>query len=148
MAGLIPFNRKRSNLRSVGFNDFYDLVDDFFSEDWPLRRSLAKDTFKLDVKDDDKNYYVSAEVPGVEKDDINLSIDDGRLNISIERDEQTEDKEKNYLHKERRYCSMQRNIFLADADDKDIKAKLENGLLNITIPKVAGKKKSRNIEID
>ena len=51
MAGLIPFNRKNNDLINSGFDDFRNMLDDFFADNWPIRRSLAADTFKIDVQD-------------------------------------------------------------------------------------------------
>lgn len=102
----------------------------------------------MDVTEDDKNYYIAAELPGVSKEEINLSMNDGRLLISVKRDERIEDEKKNYIHRERRCCSMSRNIYLADADQANVKAKLENGVLNITVPKQDRPDKSVKIKID
>lgn len=50
MAGLVPFNRNKLSVRPTGgFEDFYNMLDDFFSDRWFPRRSLAADTFKVDV---------------------------------------------------------------------------------------------------
>lgn len=131
------------------FDDFQNMLDDFFAEDWSRPRSLMKDTFKIDVKEDEKEYMVEAELPGITKEDVNLSIEDGRLCISVNKEEVKEDKdEKNYIHRERRYTSMQRNVFLAEAADEGIKAKLEDGVLIITVPKKVHKDKSKAIEIE
>lgn len=149
MAGLVPFNRRRKDLMSTGFDDFQNMLDDFFAEGWPNRRSLVADTFKIDVKEDEKEYLVEAELPGIEKKDVNLSIEDGRLCISVNKEEVKEEKEgKNYIHRERRYSSMQRNVFLAEADDEGIKAKLNNGVLMITVPKRVEQDTSKAIEIE
>ncbi|MCW8487243.1 Hsp20 family protein, partial [Streptococcus macedonicus] len=103
MAGLVPFNRKNKELSTnTGSGDFYNLLDDFFSNDWPFRRTLSYDTFKVDVEDNGKEYLIEAEMPGVDKKDINLQLNDGKLTISITRDETNEIQEKNYIHKERR----------------------------------------------
>lgn len=131
---LVPFNR-RADLMNIGFGDIYNMLDDFFAEGVPFRRNLAADTFKVDLSEDDKNYFIEAELPGVEKDEISVSIEEGRLQISVTRGENTEKKDKNYIHRERRYSSMQRSIYLADADNENIKARLDNGVLNITVPK-------------
>lgn len=149
MAGLVPFNRRRKDLMSTGFDDFQNMLDDFFAEDWSLPRSLSKDTFKIDVKEDDKEYMVEAELPGMTKEDVNLSIEDGRLCISVNKEEVKENKdEKSYIHRERRYTSMQRNVFLAEAANEDIKAKLKDGVLMITVPKKVHEDKSKAIEIE
>jgi len=148
MAGLVPFNRKNTDLFNTGFKDFYNMLDDFFADSWPIRRSLAGDTFKIDVRENEKEYIVEAELPGVKKDEINVAINEGRLTISVKREEKLEDEGKNYIHKERHYASMTRNIFLADASDEGIKAKLEEGVLNITVPKKEKPDNSVKIEIE
>jgi HSP20 family protein len=106
------------------------------SDGWAPRRSLQRDTFKIDVQDNEKEYVIDAELPGVDKDEIKVELNEGRLTISIDREENIDEENKNYIHKERRYCSMCRGIYLADADQKGVKAKLDNGILRITVPKV------------
>ncbi|MEW6622127.1 MAG: Hsp20/alpha crystallin family protein [Bacillota bacterium] len=146
MAGLVPFNRNKLSIRPGGIEDFYNMLDDFFSDTWSPRRSLAADTFKVDVQEHDKEYCIEAELPGVKKEEINLELNEGKLTISVNRKEEVEENKKNYIHRERRLSSMQRAIYLADADSKGVKAKLENGVLNITIPKV--KKADNTLKID
>ncbi len=128
MFKLTPFNttpRKRSDLM-----DFSDMIDDFFASPF---RSLRHDTFKIDVEEKEDAYHVKADLPGVRRDDIKVSYDDQVLNIEVKRDEseEDEDKEKNYIHRERRICSMRRAIHLPDIDPDKLKAKLEDGVLNI-----------------
>lgn len=148
MAGLVPFNKKKSEISNVGFDDFYNMIDDFFTAGWPFRRNLAGDTFKVDIQDDEKNYFVTAELPGVKKEEISIAMDEGKLHISVAREENTDEESKNYVHRERRYSSMQRSIFLADADEGSIKAKLDNGILNITVPKLEKQDHSVKIEVE
>lgn len=148
MAGLIPFNRRKNDLLRSEFGDFSSMLDDFFSESFPFRRSLETDTFKVDVEENEKEYIVHAELPGVKKEEISLSLDDGRLRIAVSRNEEKEEKNKNYLHRERRICSMERNIFLQEAGEENIKAKLEHGVLKIEIPKIPHVDTSKRIEIE
>tara|TARA_Y100001933_G_C18904385_1_gene523893 strand:+ start:82 stop:528 length:447 start_codon:yes stop_codon:yes gene_type:complete len=148
MSGLVPFNRKRNDLMSAGFGDFQNMLDDFFSDAWPMRRSLASDTFKIDVQDMGDHYLVEAEMPGMNKDDIKISADDGKLNISVEKNEENNNDQGNYIHRERRFCSMSRNIFLGDMDDQDIRAKLDDGVLKVEIQKKAKQETSKYIEIE
>ena len=91
---------------------------------------------------------IEAEMPGIQKTDIKLSLDDGKLNISVVKEESKEEEEKNYIHRERRCCSMSRNIFLADADAEGIKAKLEGGILRVSVPKKTQGDVSQMIEIE
>jgi HSP20 family protein len=135
MAGLIPFNKKRADLMNTGIYDFQNMLDDFFADGWPFRRSLAGDTFKLDVQDNKAEYVIEAELPGIQKSDVNIALNEGRLSISVNKDETIEEKDKNYIHRERRFSSMSRSVMLADSDSAGIKAKLDNGVLSITVPK-------------
>lgn len=146
MAGLVPFNRNGSILRPGGVRGFYNMLDDFFS-DSILPRNLGFDTFKIDVKEDEKAYTIDAELPGVKKEEIKLGLNDGRLSISVEREEKVDEEKENYVHRERRYGSYERCVYLADANPDGIEAKLEDGLLKIVVPKQDKDEGKRNIEI-
>ena len=148
MAGLIPFNRKQNDLMNIGFDDFSNMLDDFFTGSWPIRRSLAGDTFKIDIQDNDTEYTIEAELPGVKKEDVEITLNDGRLNICVKKEEVSENKSKKYIHRERKYAQMSRSILLADADDEDIKAKLEEGVLTIQVPKKQHEDTSKRIMIE
>ena len=149
MVGLVPFNRRNRGLSAgSGFRDFYNVLDDFFATDWPARRSLAFDTFKVDIQDKGNEYLIEAEMPGIKKDEIALALNDGQLTITVSKDEEAEEKEKNYIHRERRCVSMSRNINLADTAANDIKAKLTDGVLKITVPKEEKTSKEIAIEVE
>ncbi len=148
MASLVPFNR-RSKLAGSSFDDFYGMLDDFFTSDVMPRRSLNRDTFKLDVEEKETEYLIEAELPGVKKDEITLEMNEGHLRIQIQREENIEEEKRNFVHKERKFSSMSRSIYLKDSKSEDIKAKLDNGVLSITIPKEEHlEKKSNQIEIE
>ncbi len=147
MSRLVPFNRW--GLRRNDFEDFYNMLDDFFSDTWWPVRSLARDTFKLDIQENEREYCIEAELPGVTKEEINLQLkDDGRLTIAVEREENIQEDKKNYVHRERRYSSMQRSIYLRDAKTEGVKAKLQDGVLKITVPKQETHNDTFHIEID
>lgn len=148
MAGLIPFGRKNSNALSTGFTDFDNMLNDFFEEGWPFGRSLLSNTFRLDVQEKDNEYLVEAELPGVKKGDVSIDYDDGKLRISVNQNEEVEDKKKNYIHRERRCSSMCRSVYLDNAKGEGITAKLDNGILSITVPKTDRPDTSRQIPID
>lgn len=149
MSGLVPFNRKHRSLVNRDFNDFgdfYNMVDDFFNFNWPTKSNFT--SFKVDVQEDENKYLVEAELPGVDKNEVNIEINEGRLNISIKREENINEEKKNYIHKERRYSSMNRSIYLEDAKSEGIKANLENGVLRITVPKESRPNNSIKIDIE
>ncbi|MDR1638351.1 MAG: Hsp20 family protein, partial [Clostridiales bacterium] len=92
MKSIIPFNGRNE---LSGFEEFFNTLEDFVTP-----RSLERGTFKLDLQDGEKEYTVEAELPGIKKEEVNLSIEEGRLTISVEREEQTEENRKTYLHRE------------------------------------------------
>ena len=150
MAGLIPFNRRNNNLArtGTGFEDFYNMLDDFFSDGLIPSRNLLKDTFKLDIVEKDEEYLVEAEMPGVKKEEIDLNIDDENLCISVNRIEESNNDGKNFIHRERRSSSMSRRVRLAGAKLDAITAKLDGGVLIVTIPKDIKANTSRKIDIE
>jgi HSP20 family protein len=150
MTGLIPFNRRNAALArtGTGFEDFYNMLDDFFSDNMLSGRNLLKDTFKIDIQETDADYRVEAELPGVTKDEIDLGIEDENLSISVNRTEVADKGDKNYIHRERRATSMSRRIRLANAKLDAITAKLEDGVLTVTVPKDDKAITSRKIEIE
>ena len=143
MFKLTPFTT--SVKRRSDYDDFYNLVDDFFSTPF---RSLAHDKFKIDVKEEENRYIIEADVPGVKKEEVKLSYQDDVLTISIDRQEQTESDNEGYLHRERRVCSMKRALNLTGLDPKNIKAKLEDGVLTVTAEKVKVEEHSYVIEVE
>jgi len=91
---------------------------------------------RLDVTDTDGVIEVTAELPGLEEKDINVSVEDGALTISGEKKAQSEKKEKNYVYSERSYGSFVRRIPLpAGVDPKSVNAKMAKGLLTVTVAK-------------
>jgi len=151
MTGLVPFNRnKGASLTGTGFEDFYNMLDDFFNDNLlsSTNRNLMRDTFKLDIEEKETEYLIEAEVPGVKKEEIDLNIDDGNLCISVNRVEEANKDGKNYIHRERRSSSMSRRVRLAGAKLDAIKAKLDDGVLTVTIPKDIKVNTSRKIEIE
>jgi HSP20 family protein len=147
VAGLVPFNRRNNSLISGGFEDFNNMINEFFNENWPSRKNFVKDTFKIDVQENEKEYVIEAELPGANKDEVNVELSDGRLMISFEKEEKIDQEKKNYIHKERRYSSMSRCIYLEDAKQDGVEAQLEKGLLTITVPKQEMKENIKKIEV-
>lgn len=146
MAALIPFNRNLG-IRTPGFEDFYNMLDDFFSDTWS-KRSLAKGTFKVDVRDSEKEYLIEAELPGVKKEEVDIELFEGRLTISVNREENVQEEKGNYLHRERLSSSMLRSIYLADAKAEGITAKMQDGVLSVHVPKNVKEDHSVKINIE
>lgn len=150
MPKLVPFNSKYNNLTraDAGFDNFYNMLDDFFNDNFMPARNLSRDTFKIDIEETDKEYRIEAELPGVKKEEIAINTEDNDMCISVNRTEEVTNDSKNYIHRERRVSSMSRRVRLANAALDEIKAKLEDGILTIKVPKYDKSVNSRKIEIE
>ena len=90
----------------------------------------------LNLREDSKSYIVSTEIPGLEKDEIDISFQEGNLIISGERTEEKNEKDTKWHLKETQYGKFQRTINIPyGVDSSKIKADLKNGVLIVTIPK-------------
>ncbi len=89
-----------------------------------------------DIIDEGDKYVANADMPGISKEDVKLDISDSTIEISAEHKEHEEEKKKNYVRKERRYLSYHRILTLPEkVDSTKAKAKLNNGILTIELPK-------------
>lgn len=148
MLNLTPLNRNAIQKRgNTDLFDLYNIFDDFFNSDGFFGRSNNMGQFRIDLKDEGENYIVEAELPGFKKEEISIDYEEGRLMISANHDEESKDEKENYLHRERKTCSMRRSIFLKDIMPEDIEAKLEDGILEIHIPKMTKPSNRKTIEI-
>lgn len=137
-------------LRDGRFDDFYDMIDSFFNDGFTPQRAMRSASFKVDVIDEDNAYKIEAELPGYSKDEIDVDFEDGRLTISAKKNEEVneDDKDKNYIHRERKSSKMVRRMFFKDIDEDNMSAKLDGGILEITVPKKVDEKKNKKIEIE
>ena len=141
MFGLTPYNNRR-NLDVQRASDLWDpesWFDNFFNDFPTLYGSGSQ--MKVDIKENEKDYEIEAELPGVKKDEINIELRDDRLTISVQREEHDEEEKRNYIRKERRFSSMSRSFYVSDVKPEDVKAKFENGVLTLTLPKSEDEKK-------
>ena len=100
--------------------------------------------------DDKNNYILEIDIPGFKKEDIDIEYDNDYLTVKVERREiETNDVKKEYIKKERSmYEQYERSFYIGNIDEKDIKAKFENGILKLTIPKEYEEKVNKKIEIE
>lgn len=105
-----------------------------------FRHPESEPQLRLDVSEDDKAYTVKAEMPGVKKEDIKVSIDGNQVSISAEVKREKEEKEgKKVIRSERYYGMVARSISLGhDLDEGGAQAKYDSGVLVLTLPKKAG----------
>lgn len=111
-------------------------------------RGTTGETFSLpsmDILEDNGNYYVEMDLPGLEKKDIKVELGENNLTISAKKEQKREEKNKNMLRNERFSGSFYREIELPGyTDPSKVKANYSNGVLTVTLPKVEEKKKKEN----
>jgi HSP20 family protein len=119
---------------------FDDLMKGFFVRPVRIPGGEAAMQIRMDVKEDDKAYTVHAEIPGVQKEDIHVTLEGNRVAVSAEVKRESERKEgEKVIHSERYYGKVQRSFTLdKDVDEAGAKAKFENGVLELVLPKKAG----------
>ena len=126
-----------------GENLFDDFMDDnfernFFGSRNPLYGKHSKNLMKTDVKETDNGYELDIDLPGFKKDEITAHLEDGYLTVSAAKgvDKDEKDKEGRYIRRERYSGSMTRSFYVGNAvTEQDIKAKYEDGILSLSIPK-------------
>ena len=123
-----------------------DAFDDFFTS--PVLQATKSLGFQMDVEDAEDKYVVSAHLPGVHKEDVDVELNEGRLTIAVDHHESDEHKGKNWLQKETGEWKATRAIYLKDAAVEGLSAKLADGILTITVPKVAEKANVTKVVID
>ena len=123
------------------FND--DWMDFGFPEvDKALYGKHASNVMKTDVKETDTGYEVDIDLPGFKKDEINAQLDNGYLTISASKglDKEEKDNKGKYIRKERYAGAMSRSFYVGEnITQEDIKAKYEDGILRLSVPKKEAK---------
>lgn len=107
-----------------------------FGWKWPMGVDYER-AFRLDVVDREKELLVRAELPGVEKDDVDVTITGDRLLIEAEREFEEEDEKEDFYRQETGYGKLMRTVVLpVEVDIENIHAELQEGILTITLPKI------------
>lgn len=139
MTGRNLMSRERNRGYGLGrtFGDIFDLIENA-DRDFSLS-SITGNTLNVVTDEDENNYYIKAEMPGINKDDIDISVEDGMLSISADYKEENEN-----MLRQGKYSWACR---VGDVDYDNISADLRDGILNVTLPK-SEKSKPRKIEIN
>ena len=126
---------------------------EFFGKKNPLYGKHAKNMMKTDVRETENGYEVDIDLPGFKKDEINANLEHGYLTVSAPKglDKDEKDKEGKYIRQERYAGAMSRSFYVGEElTQEDIKAKYENGILKLSLPKKEAKavEQKRYIEIE
>lgn len=111
---------------------------EFFGKNNPLYGKHSKNLMKTDIRETDGGYELDIDLPGFKKDEVSAKLEQGYLTISASKglDKDEKDKEGRYIRQERYAGAMSRSFYVGDAlQQEDIKAKFEDGILKLSIPK-------------
>jgi HSP20 family protein len=123
-------------------------IDRFFGDSWPQGYESQNNTFfapRVDIEEAGDHYEITAELPGVGKEDIHVHVKDGILTLEAEiSKEDKEEKEGKVIRQERRYGKYMRSFNLgSDIQEEDIKASFKDGVLTLEAPKLVPKEPER-----
>lgn len=132
-------------------NRFFDRMQSDFEEkarSWSEESGVVS-SVRVDLKDRDDEFVLTAELPGFEKDDIDVRVTDRTLRLEAEHAEETEEEEEGeYVRRERHRASVARSISLPEAvEADDISATFKNGVLTLRLPKSEPVTQGKQIEI-
>lgn len=149
MFDMIPFRRNNS-INKRGEDIFDSFFNNFFGEDmfYPSNISTFGNGFKVDLKENENNYMIEADLPGIKKENIDINLNNNYLTISAKRQDDVEDKSGNYVRRERRYGEFKRSFYIDNVDENAIDASFSDGVLKVILPKKEKTKESqRRIDI-
>ncbi|HJU71849.1 MAG TPA: Hsp20/alpha crystallin family protein [Paucimonas sp.] len=140
-SNLTRFDPFREIARFEPFQGFDDFFKDISFR--PMLRNLeAEPRIKMDISETDQAYMVKAEIPGVKKEDIKISVEGNQVSISAEMKKEKEEKQgESVVRSERYYGQQSRSFMLAhELDDAKAEARYQDGVLELRLPKKAGTK--------
>ena len=105
------------------------------------------DAMKCDIYENEGNYYIEADIPGVDKKDVTVDYNDGYLTVKASKASESEDESKDFIRQERFYGSMERKFYVGEIDESKVSAEFKDGVLKVCLPKDTIEKPSKSIEI-
>lgn len=128
MFDILPTRKKT---RDLNFDNFFSefIPDNFFP-------GLDAKMMRLDIKENDSSYIFDVELAGVKKENIDLVINDDILTINVKKESETNEQQINYIRNEIKYGSLSRSFAIPNIQKDNIRAKFDNGILQIVLPKI------------
>lgn len=145
MFNLVPFSRRNDLSRRDDFWGFDRFIDNFFNDSF--FGMVNHSPMRADIRETENEWLIDAELPGVDKKDIQVDLNDGYLTIAVEKNNEINEENENYVRRERTYGSCRRCFFVDDVKEDEIKASYKDGILSLSIPKTKPNKK-QGIKID
>ena len=119
--------------------------DDFWDDFMPSIN--VNEAMKCDIYEKGNNSFIEMDIPGFKKEDISIDIDNKYLTITAKREDSHEDKDKNYIRKERSYGKFSRSFYIGNVSEDEIDAEFKDGILTVCIPKEQKEQTKRQITI-
>jgi len=121
----------------VNFRNEFDKMFDTFFNTGSMETGLAAISPAVDIEENEKEFVLTAELPGTKKDDVKVNLKENMLSISGEKSQEKKIDEKNYRLNERMFGKFERSFRLPDSTDQEhISAEFKHGILTVTIPKL------------
>jgi len=120
-------------------------LDDFFDDFVPDNKMM---NMNCDIYEKEGKYNVVIDVPGFDKKDIKIDVDNGYLTVKAYKKEENNEKDKHYIKRERVYGSFKRQFYIGDVKSEDIKAEFKDGTLRIVVPKAEENRTKTTIAIE
>jgi len=133
MFNMVPFTKNNGiTKKGFGLDDFFS---DFLRDDFFTPMLTGSNSFKVDLKEDENNYTIDADLPGIKKEDISLEYDNNYLTISAKREETVENKDDAFVRRERTYGEFKRSFYIDNIDENTVDASFTDGVLKVILPK-------------
>ena len=153
---LVKFKKRTRPFSNLVTSDFFDMEDFFDKTFW--KRGMFSDRFwngragepALNIKETEDHYEIELAAPGFEKNDFEITLDNGYLNISAKKTEEAEEKVEEFTRREFSYKEFERSLLLPDnVTEEEILAKYENGILSFSLVKkeIEKKQEPKKVEI-
>lgn len=135
MFDMVPFRKNNNSIAKRG-DYFNQLFDNFFNDDFFAPMTNFGNSFRVDLKETENEYVVEADLPGINKEAINIEYENNYLTVSAKREETIENKDNNYVRRERSYGQFSRRFYIDNVNEEKIDASFKDGVLKITLPKL------------
>lgn len=120
-------------------------LDDIFDD---FGVTSNNNDMKCDIYEKEDAYHIELDIPGFDKNDINIECDNGYLTVSATKEQENKEEKKNYIRRERSYGKYQRSFYIGDVETDNVKAEFKHGTLKIIVPKPEQIETKKHIEIE